>query len=81
MRTKKIESLEARDTGTGSGVVVDECFDEMCDCLVQGPVKEEILVCKEEKMITSQQKKAKFSFGRPSQYPLPQGLLIGIHEE
>jgi len=81
MKTKEIGSLEERGTGTESCVLVSECLDEMCNCLAQGAVREEILLCKEEKMITSQQKRTKLSFGRPSQYPLPQGLLIAIHEE
>jgi len=81
MRTKKVGNFQETGTGIQSSVFVGKCCDEMCKCLAEGVVRERVSFCEEEKMITSQQKRARLTLGRPSQYPLPQGLLIGIHEK
>ena len=84
MRTKEIERLEERemrDQGLSPCDLCDSRFLKNCQCIGEEFALEGTPLGKEgAKMATVQHKRMKLTLHRPSQYPLPQGLLVGISE-
>jgi hypothetical protein len=78
MKMAQIGSFLEREMATVPCVVDGVFFDQMSVCLYAYAPRPHYTHYEEEKMIKSARKRKGFGFGRPSTYPVPRGLVIGL---
>ena len=76
-KTKKEKDLKP-EIGSKKGIVLERLLDEVSISLPKIKKEKNFKPEGKAKMNTIRNKRTRLSFERPSQYPLPKGLLIGF---
>lgn len=76
-KTKKEKDLKPEE-GSKKGIVLERSFEEVSISLPKIKKEKNFKPERRAKMNTIRNKRTRLSFERPSQYPLPKGLIIGF---